>query len=1398
MVITDMSSVHQNSIASANGHPKSSLESSSKMVDIHLQADSSYPHLIDCLKKGGIPSLSGLSERDYPSLAELSRLHLLPLLNSAKRIPLPAELVEQFGHMQSNCQMGLFPEIGRAWLTIDSDIFMWSFEDGSDLAYFDGLNETILSVGLVKPKKGIFQNYIHYLLCITTPIEIVLLGVSFSRPHDTSSPFEEMYLLPEPLFSFPSDNTYMVSVHGTSDGRIFLGGRDGAIYEFAYQAEDGWFSRKCRKINHSSGPLSFLVPSFLNFAFSEDDAVVQIVVDDSRHILYARSEKGAIQVFDLGSDGKQMSKVTLVSQAAIVQNAMSIARNIDQSNFYPIVHISIVELSESTCVHLVAVTQSGVRMYFSTNTELKETRPYTLTLLHIRLPPGFSANSSPVRPSYVHIAHYRKGCLLLSSSQTDDQDLLWATSNDSFPSFGELIETYTTVPLDGRTWALCEIPPSFPNLACEDGTGSVHLIASDPPLVVTQHMELPRKFVFLSAQGSHIITKPRPVDLLRKLLMDSSGPDSEAVKAFFYLHKEVQACAMCLILACSQSLQDKQIAEWATRAFFLYGGEPRVNVIPSADITSGVESTFTSSPGLNTSSVWVSTPVPAEQQRPGGMMPFSFSNVYSPVKPVASSTQYPVQSSSLLSQQLTSPGTTGSSSEVVYSGKHDGLYLYFSRIMRPLWNTKLVSDIPVQFPETQTEFLVSSVLSEDLAVYIQQMAAFKDFMQNNSQFFGNVSASSSQNYSSRQFGSRMQFPSSGDVSSIQMQTQQKMPQSDAELQERISLINLQQLVNYTCEMLGLWKVLCDHQFHIVVSMIPEELRNQLKVLTFKDFIVNGKEISGALVNAVISLYLNDHASTDAISNRLREVCPSIYHEEDATISRAHEILLNAKNIVNQVEREKELKEALRLCKFISPHLNLGFICNLFQGVRFYHGIVDLCLCAAQRGDPQGLALHYYKNGEPKDDQQGFQAYVNRMKCYKAVIDTISHLMSLSTSHPQSPSVPKTPGPPPRRDPNLLSPEEAKNYSEQMFEMALKTDDELFHVALYDWLIDNNQTDTLLSIKSPFLENYLKRCTTLQLDNLPSLDLLWKYYEKNQNFSAASRILAKLADRQGSDITLAHRLEYLSRAIMCVKSSEIRVCAPGEGEFLHELEEKMEVARIQLKILETLQESRYPCGQDTIAKLNSNLLDVTQLYENFAETFDLPECKLAIVHCAGHYDPPSIEMWWQNTIDKELSATIGLAPETRVKMLRQKIISMSKTYMNSEKYFPLASIERYLELKTCVLNFDVTWVFNTFLSVGISVIDLLDIYHKLYRTKDSCWQIVKKPLHLLVVLSHLISRFVDMPTIVPLPERRAFTTQCLDYIAGYLVDLQAMSTTDPTVCTTMKDFKATQHKLERLQ
>ena len=45
------------------------------------------------------------------------------------------------------------------------------------------------------------------------------------------------------------------------------------------------------------------------------------------------------------------------------------------------------------------------------------------------------------------------------------------------------------------------------------------------------------------------------------------------------------------------------------------------------------------------------------------------------------------------------------------------------------------------------------------------------------------------------------------------------------------------------------------------------------------------------------------------------------------------------------------------------------------------------------------------------------------------------------------------------------------------------------------------------------------------------------------------------------------------------------------------------------------------------------LFVFQLYGEFADPFKLSECKLAIIHCAGHSDPILVQTLWQEIIEK---------------------------------------------------------------------------------------------------------------------------------------------------------------------
>lgn len=49
----------------------------------------------------------------------------------------------------------------------------------------------------------------------------------------------------------------------------------------------------------------------------------------------------------------------------------------------------------------------------------------------------------------------------------------------------------------------------------------------------------------------------------------------------------------------------------------------------------------------------------------------------------------------------------------------------------------------------------------------------------------------------------------------------------------------------------------------------------------------------------------------------------------------------------------------------------------------------------------------------------------------------------------------------------------------------------------------------------------------------------------------------------------------------------------------------------------------------------------QLYGEFADHFKLSECKLAIIHCAGHADPILVHSLWQEIMEKGKSALYRL-------------------------------------------------------------------------------------------------------------------------------------------------------------
>lgn len=553
--------------------------------------------------------------------------------------------------------------------------------------------------------------------------------------------------------------------------------------------------------------------------------------------------------------------------------------------------------------------------------------------------------------------------------------------------------------------------------------------------------------------------------------------------------------------------------------------------------------------------------------------------------------------------------------------------------------------------------------------------------------------------------------------------------------------------------MALWKILCEHQFHLLCSSLPKEQQNILLASTFRELILLRADTCALLIVSLINTYLNDKASVGSISSKLRDVCPSLYRHEDAVSHKATEILLLSKNCTDAEEKDDRLTTALQLCKDAAPNLPLSSICQQFTVAGFYQGVIELCAVCAAKIDPTEAALHFYKNNEPMTDQEGYYAYSARMNCYKEVNlmleQVYQNLCNANTNI----------------DSNKCGYEmedREKNINAQILgivAIALQNTDQLLHNTFYSWLLSHNLLGELLGITEPSLGIFLARSVHKNTDNLGLADLLWKYHERNGQHAAAAKILNNLATMPSNSIPLEKRIDCLAHAVMCMRSDSVG-SSTHNGVLLKDLEDKLEISRVQKLILDTMEGNR-----EAVQNLNHTLYNMTQLYSDFADEYDLWECKLTILNCSHHNDPLLIESVWTNILDNELEAP-GSPYEKSTRLL-SKVQSLAREYGNSGHCFPLAFIVRELEVRCCKLRLEQFSVAEALITMNIEIDSLLDIYSRMISLNERLWATEGSEWHLVQAVARLILILTNQPNLVSARKKPRVVAKAQDLISSCL-------------------------------
>ena len=419
----------------------------------------------------------------------------------SQSVPLPSFLQDKLAKTTMGTLMGLFPEAQLAWMTIDSTIYLWSYNstanaDHEFLVFEVPSKQPIVSVGLAPPKtgkwivsckrysqrspvlrvltwssSGVFTNAVEWCLVVTTKEEAMICALARKDARLTAVPTK---------FVIPSDWISFISVASSKDGRVFLGGQDGNIYELDYDLliqthNKGMFPdhshamldnfydgatgfcpaqitetysrspsilssgkriidtirnpsglppRKCRKLNHTQSSFSSYVPDivrkFTSLVFGDATTtgggpIMDMAVDEERHVLYTLSTRGWICALDIADTPKISLTAVLntpstarfyleavsrgrlyaptvsggmdghivfpgggeAAQAGVggmdgARRILKMAEQPKSNRLHPHipsvltpVAIDVVPLRDSTRITLVAITASGIRYYLS-------------------------------------------------------------------------------------------------------------------------------------------------------------------------------------------------------------------------------------------------------------------------------------------------------------------------------------------------------------------------------------------------------------------------------------------------------------------------------------------------------------------------------------------------------------------------------------------------------------------------------------------------------------------------------------------------------------------------------------------------------------------------------------------------------------------------------------------------------------------------------------------------------------------------------------------------------------------------------------------------------------------------------------------------------------------------
>lgn len=860
---------------------------------------------------------------------------------------LPSKLLDQADHSNISLHMGVFAALGHAWAAMDNCLYLWDYTlPNPEIIGYEEQPRTIVSVHLITPRPGVFIKEIAHLIVLTTDADMQLLGIAAQ----TSASGSKAIQLYKTDMSIDVRKLTVNNVVASNTGRIFFTGESSEdIYEFKYQQDEGWFTKRTTRVCHTRAQYSILpenamaVTQFFNPP-KRPSFIAHMTMDDSRGLLYTVSTQNDFKVW------RVQDEVTCAISRNLSQLKQSLAHILPRSELLDkcsIVSISVIPASEANRLCLMATTDTGCRLYISVTRGYgyggnARDPPRDMQILHVRFPPpdpnAQQQGSSPMQQTQNTMVPYGQQA---SNVDINSRTLVTTDAATRLPP-GNFLATLHNSQGAHRVFCAASDAGRLKNVDNSrwvefatfiDLTGNfMRMVHTKPekygatttPLgfgneLATQFDEPSAEIAIVTTSAIHLIRRRRLVDMFAAMMKYRSADDGleGEIKRFISKYGRDEMAATALAVACGQgldvgsdsrltSITDPEVREGARKAFTEYGGDPEYN-----------QNAFSNNAS------------PADNVRP--------------------------------------------------SPRCNGMALYMSRLVRSIWRERIISET---LQPGQPAVLSSTVQTQKLRDVQEALNKLHDFLEVNKSFINGLNGPQP---ASRGMSRQAELANQG---------------------ESKHMDSLMKLIPRMIEGISFVLNLFDNKVEDILAGLGDDSRSKAKSLTYESLFVSatGRELAKELVKAIVNLNIANGSNVDTVAEALRRKCGSFCSAEDVVIFKGQEQVRRAWDAGSQSETGRVLlNESLKLFQKVAGSLSDDHVVwanEQYLSMSFFAGAIQLCLAVASERDRAKRAMTWVNDGAPDNDPR--QADFDKRKiCYGLIFSAITQLEDKTQGSPNT-------------------------------------------------------------------------------------------------------------------------------------------------------------------------------------------------------------------------------------------------------------------------------------------------------------------------------------------------------------------------------------------------------------